>query len=182
MNITSLFQPGWKVCGVALLVGGLFGAWGTWWIVHNKYDAEIAELKQQHSDALKSISDQASLQAASNIQKQQAFAKDVSDVDQQRTKELHDALTQNQALRDDVATGAKRLRFTSAKLATCQLASDAAKRAASLGNGASVELSTEAGRNIYDIRAGIISDQAKLKTLQDYIRSGQKAGVIAGGQ
>lgn len=179
MNITSLFQPGWKVCAVALLVGGLLGAWGTWWIAHNKYDAEIAELKQQHSDALKSISDEASRQAASNIQKQQAFAKDVSGVDQQRTKELHDALTQNQALRDDIATGAKRLRFANAKLATCQQSADAAKRAASLDNATSVELSTEAGRNILDIRAGIISDQQKLKALQDYIRAGQDAGVIA---
>ncbi|HHL2824757.1 TPA: lysis protein [Citrobacter murliniae] len=182
MNIASLFQPGWKVCGVALLVGGLLGAWGTWWIANNKYTAEIAKLNQQNSVALKSISDAASLQAASNMQKQQAFAKDVSGVDQQRTKELHDALTQNQALRDDVATGTKRLRFTSAKLATCEQSASAAQRAASMVNGASVELSSEAGRNIYDIRAGIISDQAKLKTLQVYIRAGQKAGVIAGSQ
>lgn len=182
MNITSLFQPGWKVCVVALLVGGLLGVWGTWLVAHNKYDAEIAELKQQHSDALKSISDKAAKQAVVTLQKQQTFAKTVSASDQKNTQELNDALAKNQALRDGIATGAKRLQFANAKLATCQIAADAAKRAASLDNAAAVELSTEAGRNIYDIRAGIISDQAKLKTLQDYIRSGQKAGVIAGGQ
>lgn len=179
MNIPAVFQPGWKVCGVALLLGAAIGSWGMWRLAENKYTAEIAKLAQKQSESLKAISDVAAKQASEILLKQQTFAKTVSASDQKNTQELNDALAKNQALRDDIATGAKRLRFANAKLATCQQSADAAQRAASLGNAASVELSTEAGRNILDIRAGIISDQQKLKALQDYIRAGQDAGVIA---
>ncbi|WP_176211884.1 lysis system i-spanin subunit Rz, partial [Salmonella enterica] len=41
----------------------------------------------------------------------------------------------------------------------------------SMGNAATVELSDVAGQNVLDIRAGIISDQAKLRYLQEYIRT-----------
>nr|ELR7122106.1 lysis protein [Escherichia coli O113w] len=40
-----------------------------------------------------------------------------------------------------------------------------------VGNDASVELSPVAGRNVLGIRDGIISDQAALRTLQEYIRT-----------
>ncbi|MEJ32221.1 lysis protein, partial [Salmonella enterica] len=42
-----------------------------------------------------------------------------------------------------------------------------------VGDAASVELSTVAGQNVLDIRSGIISDQAKLKYLQEYVRTQQ---------
>lgn len=179
MNIPAVFQPGWKWCGIVLLLGALLGAWASWWVTDKKFTADIATLNKQHSDVLKAISDEANKQTTVTLQKQQSFAKTVSASDQKNTQELNDALAKNQALRDDIITGNQRLRFANAKLATCQLAADTAKRASSLDNAASVELSTEAGRNILDIRAGIISDQQKLKALQDYIRAGQDAGVIA---
>ena len=179
MNISTVFQPGWKWCGIALLCGALLGALAGWWVTDNKFTADIATLKQQHANAMKAISDQATRQSEATLQKQQTFAKAVSASDQKNTQELTNALAKNQALRDDIASGDKRLRFANAKLATCQLAASAAQRAASMDNAAAVELSASAGRNIYDIRAGIISDQQKLKALQDYIRAGQEAGVIA---
>ncbi|EDS7035908.1 lysis protein, partial [Salmonella enterica subsp. enterica serovar Oranienburg] len=40
-----------------------------------------------------------------------------------------------------------------------------------VGNAATVELSAGAGQNVLDIRAGIISDQEKLKYLQAYVRT-----------
>ncbi|EDL4308138.1 lysis protein, partial [Salmonella enterica subsp. enterica serovar Adjame] len=40
-----------------------------------------------------------------------------------------------------------------------------------VGNAATVELSPGAGQNVLNIRAGIISDQEKLKYLQEYIRT-----------
>ncbi|EMX3158819.1 lysis protein, partial [Salmonella enterica] len=43
--------------------------------------------------------------------------------------------------------------------------------ASRVGNAATVELSPDSGRNVLDIRAGIISDQEKLKYLQEYIRT-----------
>ncbi|WP_390955340.1 lysis system i-spanin subunit Rz [Pseudomonas moorei] len=41
---------------------------------------------------------------------------------------------------------------------------------ASLGDAGTVELSSAAGSTVFDIRAGIIADQAALKTLQAYVR------------
>ncbi|ECI7967287.1 lysis protein, partial [Salmonella enterica subsp. enterica] len=43
--------------------------------------------------------------------------------------------------------------------------------ASRVGDAATVELSPVAGQNILDIRAGIISDQEKLKYLQEYVRT-----------
>ncbi|EIR5472840.1 lysis protein, partial [Salmonella enterica] len=40
-----------------------------------------------------------------------------------------------------------------------------------VGNGATVELSADAEQNVLDIRAGIISDQEKLRYLQAYVRT-----------
>ncbi|ECB1319052.1 lysis protein, partial [Salmonella enterica subsp. enterica serovar Newport] len=40
-----------------------------------------------------------------------------------------------------------------------------------VGNAATVELSPGAGQNVLNIRAGIISDQEKLKYLQEYVRT-----------
>ncbi len=40
-----------------------------------------------------------------------------------------------------------------------------------VGNDAAVELSPVAGRNVLGIRDGIISDQAALRMLQEYIRT-----------
>ncbi|HGH4881515.1 TPA: lysis system i-spanin subunit Rz [Salmonella enterica subsp. enterica serovar Bareilly] len=43
--------------------------------------------------------------------------------------------------------------------------------AARVDNAATVELSPGAGQNVLGIRDGIISDQAALRTLQEYIRT-----------
>ncbi|EAB5586660.1 lysis protein, partial [Salmonella enterica subsp. enterica] len=43
--------------------------------------------------------------------------------------------------------------------------------ASRMGNAATVELSPGAGQNVLNIRAGIISDQEKLKYLQEYVRT-----------
>jgi len=41
---------------------------------------------------------------------------------------------------------------------------------ASMDHAGTVELSPEAGRNVLDIRAGIIADQSALKALQAYVK------------
>lgn len=42
-------------------------------------------------------------------------------------------------------------------------------RTSRVGNAATVELSPDAGQNILNIRTGIISDQEKLRYLQEYL-------------
>lgn len=179
MNIPSLFQPGWKWCGIALLCGTLLGALAGWWVTDNKFTADIATIKQQHAEDLKAISDDASAQRDKNAALEHALANAIAKSDQQHSQELTDALEKNQALRDAVTSGARQLRLAKAGLATCNLSKSSAFSASSVDNAGTIAFSDDFGRNIYDIRAGIISDQQKLKALQDYIRSAQDAGVIA---
>lgn len=179
MNIPSLFQPGWKWCGIALLCGALLGALAGWWVTDNKFTAEIAKIKQQHTEDIKAISDDASAQRDKNAALEHSLANAIAKSDQQHSQELTDALAKNQALRDAVTSGARQLRLAKAGLATCHLSKNTNSGSSSLDNAGTITFSNDFGRNIYDIRAGIISDQQKLKALQDYIRSAQDAGVIA---
>lgn len=182
MNIPSLFQPGWKWCGIALLCGALFGALAGWWVTDNKYTADIATIKQQHAEDIKAISDDASAQRDKNAALEHALANAIAKRDQQHSQELTDALAKNQALRDAVTSGARQLRLAKAGLATCNLSKGSVAGSPGVGDGTEIQFSPDFGRNIYDIRSGAITDQAKLGMLQDYIRSGQQAGVIAGGK
>ncbi|EFN7977742.1 lysis protein [Escherichia coli] len=86
-------------------------------------------------------------------------------IDAKHTKELADAQAENDILRRRLSVGG-RVRVEG----RCPpVPVDATT--GGVGDGATVELSSVAGQNILDIRAGIISDQAKLKYLQDYIRA-----------
>ncbi|WP_129678620.1 lysis system i-spanin subunit Rz [Klebsiella variicola] len=185
MNIPSLFQPGWKWwpgwkwCGIALLCGALLGALATWWVTDNKFTADIATIKQQHAEDLKAISDEASFQRDRIALQEHTFAAQNAVSDLKHTKELTDALAENKALRESISNGSRQLQLAKAGLATCNLSKSATSSASGLGDAGTIAFSDDFGRNIYDIRAGIISDQQKLKALQDYIRSAQDAGVIA---
>ncbi|PCG46847.1 lysis protein, partial [Escherichia coli] len=55
--------------------------------------------------------------------------------------------------------------------ATCSGTVREATGTSGVGNDAAVELSPVAGRNVLGIRDGIISDQAALRMLQEYIRT-----------
>ncbi|EDA3543777.1 lysis protein, partial [Salmonella enterica subsp. enterica serovar Napoli] len=82
-------------------------------------------------------------------------------------KELADAKAENDALRRKLDNGGRVL-----VKGKCPVSSSAETSSASgMGNDATVELSPGAGQNVLDIRAGIISDQEKLKYLQEYVRT-----------
>lgn len=179
MNIPAVFQPGWKWCGIALLLGALLGAWASWWVTDNKFNADIAMLKSKHAAELLDISTKAQLDYQLNATMEHAVAVKNAASDLRHTQELTDALAKNQALRDAVTSSARQLRLAKAGLATCNLSKSAVAGSSSMDDAGTITFSNDFGRNILDIRAGIISDQQKLKALQDYIRAGQDAGVIA---
>ena len=93
--------------------------------------------------------------------------RDVAALDAKYSRELADARAENETLRADVAAGRKRLRIN----ATCPGTVREATGTSGVGNDAAVELSPVAGRNVLGIRDGIISDQAALRMLQEYIRT-----------
>ncbi|EAW0366533.1 lysis protein [Salmonella enterica] len=93
--------------------------------------------------------------------------RDVAALDARYTKELADAKAENDALRRKLDNGGRVL-----VKGKCPVSSSAETSSASgMGNDAAVELSPVAGRNVLGIRDGIISDQAALRTLQEYIRT-----------
>lgn len=93
--------------------------------------------------------------------------RDVAALDAKYTKELADAQTRNTDLQRRLAAGGRvRVKGRCSVPTQTETASTS-----SVGNAATVELSSGAGQNVFNIRAGIISDQAKLKYLQEYIRT-----------
>ncbi|EDT6888147.1 lysis protein [Salmonella enterica subsp. enterica] len=93
--------------------------------------------------------------------------RDVAALDAKYTKELADAQTENADLQRRLASGG-RVRVKGRCTVPASTTSASPSR---VGDAATVELSPGAGQNVLDIRAGIISDQAKLKYLQEYVRT-----------
>ncbi|KLT13798.1 peptidase [Salmonella enterica subsp. enterica serovar Typhimurium] len=91
--------------------------------------------------------------------------RDVAALDAKYTKELADAQNRNTDLQRRLAAGS-RVRVEGRAVQCTETAST--RR---VGNAATVELSPGAGQNVLNIRAGIISDQEKLKYLQEYVRT-----------
>ncbi|EEN5248270.1 lysis protein [Salmonella enterica subsp. enterica serovar Typhimurium] len=93
--------------------------------------------------------------------------RDVAALDARYTKELADAQNRNTDLQRRLAAGS-RVRVEGRCSVPTRTETASTRR---VGNAATVELSPGAGQNVLNIRAGIISDQEKLKYLQEYVRT-----------
>ena len=85
-----------------------------------------------------------------------------AELDKKYTEQLANAQNEINKLRSDVISGRRKLRIQ----ARC-VPSNTTSR--SMGTDSIVELSRETGSTVLDIRSGIVSDQTKLKYLQDYV-------------
>jgi len=160
---------------VLVIASALLAVGFTWWIEGIRWDKDVSSLNESHALELKSISDKAFNDlAAANKRTAEAQAV-AAKLDKKHTEELAHALAENEALVVDVDNGNRRVRIAAANLATCQLTAGQHTATGRVGNATQVELTAKAGRNVLDIRAGIISDQAKLDYLQEYVRSIQVA-------
>ncbi|EAB6784905.1 lysis protein [Salmonella enterica subsp. enterica serovar Kentucky] len=104
------------------------------------------------------------------ISDMQTRQRDIAALDAKYTKELADAQTRNTDLQRRLVAGG-RVRVEGRCSVPTQIETASTSR---VGNAATVELSPGAGQNVLNIRAGIISDQEKLKYLQEYIRTQYK--------
>ncbi|EKQ0891436.1 lysis protein [Salmonella enterica] len=103
--------------------------------------------------------------ANATITDMQTRQRDVAALDAKYTKELADAQTRNTDLQRRLAAGG-RVRVKG----RCTVpASTTSASTGSVGDAATVELSPDSGQNVLSIRSGIISDQAKLRYLQQYV-------------
>lgn len=163
--------PVQKLAGVVVLVLVLMAsaAGVTWQVQEWRMGKMLAEQAGLHKDDLAAISNAASAQTRQALEKQQAAEQARADLDAKATKEKANDLAENERLRRAADDSARRLRIAGGCRAdTGHLSSSTST--AGLGNAGTVELAPTAGRTVFDIRAGIIADQAALRTAQAYIR------------
>lgn len=174
MGVVEQYRA-WFIAGavVVLLAVGI----GIGWSLNGwRLSGQIAEAKTEtanertaHQADLAAISNAAAQQVRQALAKQQEAQQAVAELDRKYTEELQNALDENDRLRGDVAAGRRRLRLK----ASCPANSGdvpSATGTTRLDYAGTFELSAEAGRNVLDIRAGIIADRAALKALQTYVK------------
>lgn len=94
--------------------------------------------------------------------------RDVAVLDEKYTKELADAKAENDALRDDVAAGRRRL-FVNA---TCPaMPTGKSTSAARVDNAARPRLADSAQRDYFTLKERVTTMQKQLEGAQDYIRT-----------
>ncbi|ECY5310871.1 lysis protein [Salmonella enterica subsp. enterica serovar Vitkin] len=142
---------------ISLLIVDAALAWTT-----DRYHSNAVRYKDQRDTATHSLT-----LANATITDMTKRQRDVAALDEKYTKELADAQTRNTDLQRRLAAGG-RVRVEG----RCSVPTETETASTSrVGNAATVELSPGAGQNVLNIRAGIISDQEKLKYLQEYVRT-----------
>lgn len=131
------------------------------WAV-NHYRDNATEYMKQRDEKTKALN-----LANATITDMTARQRDVAALDAKYTQELANAKAENAVLQRKLDNGGRVLVKGKCPVpATTKTAGSP-----SMGDDATVELSSVAGRNVLGIRSGIISDQTALKALQEYIRT-----------
>lgn len=180
------FVPGWAwwVLALAVVAGGqqvrVLSAQSDAAHAH----AAVARQAADHQAFLRQVAEA----NAEVILKQQADRQDLerrlAGADQQSTEKLNHALTENERLERLYSSAddeRRRLRID-VKIARADAVVSAATSAGRVGDAASVELSAAAGSAVWDIRAGMISDQEKLAYLQQWARAVRAVNAEQGSQ
>ncbi|HDS7795555.1 bacteriophage lysis protein [Raoultella ornithinolytica] len=128
----------------------------------NHYHTNSTEFKRQRDEKVKALD-----LANATITDMTTRQRDVAALDAKYTKELADAKAENDALLRKLDNGGRVLVKGKCPVS----AATQAAGSASVGDDATVELSSVAGRNVLGIRSGIIIDQKSLSVLQEYIRT-----------
>lgn len=142
---------------VSLLIVIAALAWAT-----DHYHGNAVKYKDQRDTATHDLK-----MANETISDMQTRQRDVAALDAKYTKELADAKAENDALQRRLVAGS-RVRVEGRCTVPTTTKTASTRR---VGNAATVELSDVAGQNVLNIRAGIISDQEKLRYLQAYVRT-----------
>ena len=165
----------WLIAGAVVVL--LAMATGFGWVLNGwrlegrvaRAEAATERESKAHQADLAAISNAAAQQVTQALAKQQEAQQAVADLDKKATKERNDAKAENDRLRARLdAGGGVRV---AANCPANPVSVPAAAGAASMDHAGTVELSPEAGRNVLDVRAGIIADQAALRALQHYVRT-----------
>ena len=166
--LTGLKAYTFQALSAVLLVLLLFQTWNLHRSVTN-----LSNLKVQHAETLKDISEKTTKTALAAVVSQQQWSAALNQKDIKFRKELKDELKINDDLRNDVALGNRRLRLLGASR-TKPTGTGEVPSTSSLDDAGTVRLSAETGQTVFDIRRGIIEDQKALRFLQGYVTDLQK--------
>ena len=166
--LTGLKAYTFQALSAVLLVLLLFQTWNL-----HRSTVDLANLKVQHAETLKDISEKTTKTALAVVVSQQQWSAALNQKDVKFRKELKDELKINDDLRNDVALGNRRLRLLGASC-TKPTGTGEVPSTSSLDDAGTVRLSAETGQTVFDIRRGIIEDQKALRFLQGYVIDLQK--------
>ncbi|END1387293.1 lysis protein [Shigella boydii] len=125
----------------------------------NHYRDNAITYKEQRDNVKEKLN-----QATAIITDMQIRQRDVAALDAKYLKELADAKAENDALRDDVAAGRRRLHIK----AVCQSVREATT-ASGVDNATSPRLADTAERDYFTLRERLVMMQAQLEGAQQYI-------------
>ena len=129
------------------------------WAVNRYRDNAIA-YKEQRDKKVSELKH--AIAAIADMQQRQ---RDVAALDAKYTKELADAKAENDALRNDVAVGRRRLHIK----AVCQSVREATT-ASGVGNAASSRLTDSAERDYFTLRERVDTVTKQVGYLQEYVK------------
>ncbi|MGJ0639464.1 lysis protein [Xenorhabdus bovienii] len=144
------FNSQYFTVGALVIVAGLL------WFYYSEYQKKVkayTDLNTKHQTQLIAINEQ------------QARIQHLAELDTKHIRELDNAKSEIDTLRADVAAGRRKLRVQ----AICPVPKTTSS--GSVGDATTVELSGETGSTVLDIREDIINDLAKLRYLQDYVKT-----------
>ncbi|EAM6080479.1 lysis protein [Salmonella enterica subsp. enterica] len=142
---------------ISLLIVAAALAWAT-----DRYYGNAVKYKGQRDTATHNL--KLANETITDMTKRQ---RDVAALDARYTKELANAKAENDALRDDVAAGRRRLYVN----ATCPAAVRKATAAPGVDHAASATLTANAERDYWRLRDGIATVTKQIEGAQDYIRT-----------
>lgn len=153
------------IYAAALLIAASAGWAANGW----RMGEQLAEQRTEHVDQLRLT---AEANAAVILQQQaehQVLVDREVELDTKHTKELSNALTENRRLEGLYSAADRERRGLRIEviLARNDVKVSAITSSSSVGDAATLELSREAGRAVWDIRRGMIEDRKKLEYLQE---------------
>ena len=142
-----------------------------WTIEHNRMSAELAAVRLENAEVLRRLAEDNADELERVTRRADLLQQQVADIDAHYTQEIIDEKVKSDALRDAVDAGNKRLLILGKRPASCPTVPTATD-GASVGDGATIELSPVAQRAYFNLRAGLTNDTNKLLACQAILAAG----------
>lgn len=153
------------------LTAAVLAALLAWVLEHNRMSAELAAVRLENAEVLRRLAEDNADELERVTRRADLLQQQVADIDAHYTQEMIDEKVKSDALRDAVDAGNKRLLILAKRPTSCPAVSSTTD-GASVGDGATIELSSVARRAYFNLRTGLTSDTNKLLACQAILAAG----------